>query len=174
MLFGGLDHFLVLLLVGICGSRRNLTRKFLSSRHIEPCEIVIVVKTLLSFGNHSFAVAISYHNVHDHIALALLMIHDKDVVGKIKLIVGISQQVVFTGGEFLELVYEIVAKRPEQSAGDTERLACQLERECHSPQNIHLVGCFKAGLLIDKFLRLFDLARNRLGIELHGFTKIKA
>ena len=37
----------------------------------------------------------------------------KDIVGKIKLVVGIAQQIVFTGGQLLELVYVRINDRTD-------------------------------------------------------------
>ena len=165
MLLGGFNHRFILALIGISGSGWNRAGKFSSLWDIKSCKIAIVVKTLLRLSDNSLTVVVSNHHVHNHIALALLVIHQEDIVSKVKFVIRIAQEVRFAGGEFFKLVDEIVAQSSEQPTGNTERFAGQPESKGYSAQYVHLVGCLKTSLLINQLLRLFDFPINCFGTE---------
>ena len=54
-------------------------------------------------------IVIGYYHVYDDVTFRLGVVQQEDVVGKVKLIVGIVKDVAFIGGQFFELVDEIVA-----------------------------------------------------------------
>jgi hypothetical protein len=174
MLLGRLDHSFVFALAGIGRGGGEGARITLSLGRIESGEIPVVVEALLGLGYSGLAVAVGYYYVYDNVALILHVVYQEDIVGEVKLIVGIAEQVGFVGGEFFKLVDKIVAQGPEQPARYTEGLACQFECECHGTQDVHLICCLEAGLLIDQLLRALDFSCNRFVAELDGFAKVEA
>jgi hypothetical protein len=106
---------------------------------IEPRHIEVVVEAALGLGDDGLAVAIGDEAVDHDVPLVGRVVHQEDVVREVQLVVGITQQVVPAGGQFLELVDEVVAQGTEQAARDAEGLAGQAECKCHGPQHVHLI-----------------------------------
>ncbi|MBA7604367.1 hypothetical protein ES703_11487 [subsurface metagenome] len=90
MLLGLSNHLFIFGLAGIRRSGGGRPPIFLSFWWVGARDIPIVVEALLRLVDYILAVAICYHHIDDHITFFVRVVDQKDIVGKVKLVIGIA------------------------------------------------------------------------------------
>src|SRR4030042_5604625 len=93
VLLGVTDPFLVCLLVSIGRSWGQWPFIFSTLRGICPCYIEIEFEPLFCLSYRCLAVAVGYHTIDNHVTFLLFVVAQKYIVGKVKFVVRIAEQV---------------------------------------------------------------------------------